>query len=161
MLNKFMMVFATFVDPIVKCGTNSDNQYYCTTSAGKTITDVDKLFCHNTHSFLGILGWVIVVLKIAIPLVIIVRGIVGLGKVAVTTGKPEDLQKAIKDMAWRIAGGIAIYFIPGLVMMVMGLFSQWNTTLEDYNSYRDFDVCKACILKPYDSSCTNAKGMYD
>lgn len=125
-------------------------------------------FCANSHKILGLVGWALTIFKIAIPLIIIIIGLVDLGKAAVSS-KPEEIKKSVTSLLWRLVGGIAIFFIPTIVLMIFG----WTTNLGsetgalgksqviDVGEVPDWNICKACILAPYTKNCVNAQGSYD
>ena len=109
-------------------------------------------FCSDTHEILGLVGWALTIFKIVIPLIIIALGLIDLGKAAVSS-KPEEIKKSATSLAWRIAGGILIFFIPTIVMLVFGFVSKFS----DSQSQVDWNVCYKCITAPWDSTCKDAK----
>lgn len=107
-------------------------------------------FCHDTHELLQLVGWVLTIFKIVIPLIIIALGLVDLGKAAVSS-KPEEIKKSATSLAWRVAGGILIFFIPTIVMVVFGFVGQFNNATTETGS--DYSICKACITVPWSGDC--------
>lgn len=107
-------------------------------------------FCHDTHEILQLVGWVLTIFKIVIPLIIIALGLVDLGKAAVSS-KPEEIKKAGTSLMWRVAGGILIFFVPTIVMVVFGFVGQFQKATTDAGS--DYDICKACITVPWGKGC--------
>ena len=114
-------------------------------------------FCNNTHQVLSLIGWVLVVFKIAIPLIIIVVGLIDLGKAAVSS-KPEEIKKSVGSLLWRLVGGVAIFFVPVIIMTIFGWVSGYTSAK---STIPDWNVCYDCIVAPYSSTCTNAHGQYD
>ena len=101
-------------------------------------------FCTQTAELLRLIGWVLTFFKIAIPLIIIVIGLVDLGKAAVSS-KPEEIKKSVGSLVWRIIGGVAIFFVPMLVLAIFRLVSGYN---EAESSVSDWNVCYDCIITP-------------
>ena len=114
-------------------------------------------FCTNTHQVLSIVGWALVIFKIAIPLIIIVIGLIDLGKAAVSS-KPEEIKKCVGSLLWRLIGGIAIFFLPTIIMTIFGWISGYSST---QSQITDWDVCYRCIVSPGDKVCADARGQYD
>jgi len=105
-------------------------------------------FCGDASEILRLVGWVLMIVKIVIPLIIIILGLIDLGKAAVSS-KPEEIKKSITSLAWRAAGGVLIFFIPSLVMLIFGLVTRFNT--ETNESTIDYNICKACIISPWNN----------
>lgn len=102
-------------------------------------------FCKNTANMWQIVGYVLLVFKIVIPILLIIFGMLDLGK-AVVASKDDEIKKATKSLAFRAASGVIIFFIPTLVGMVLGLVSNFSQS----GAKEDFDTCRACITKPND-----------
>lgn len=88
-----------------------------------------------------IIGWVLWVFKIVIPIVIIIFGVIDLGK-AVVASKDDEIKKSVKSLVMRVVAGIVIFFIPTLVGAIFSLVGEFNDNKEEYNK------CKACITNP-------------
>lgn len=112
-------------------------------------------FCANTHEILALVGWALTIFKVVIPLIIIALGLLDLGKAAVSS-KPEEIKKSATSLVWRIVGGIVIFFIPTIVMLVFGFVANFGDTKNNI----DFDVCYGCITSPWGGACSNAQSEY-
>ncbi len=110
-------------------------------------------FCADTANIWQIVGYVLLVFKIVIPILLIIFGMMDLGK-AVIGSKDDDIKKAVKSLAMRAVAAVVIFFIPTLVSMILGLVSNFN----DSGAKANFDNCRACITNPNGSTC---KGMAD
>lgn len=108
-------------------------------------------FCSNTAGILQMLGWVLTIVKIAIPLIIVIYGIMDLAK-AVVASKEDEIKTGAKRLMWRAVAGICIFFIPSIVMWLFGTITTYNT------GANGFDTCKNCILTPW--SCTTTNMQY-
>lgn len=100
-------------------------------------------FCKNTANVWQIVGYVLLVFKIVIPILLIVFGMMDLGK-AVIASKDDEIKKATTHLAYRAAAAVIIFFIPTLVGMVLGLVSNFNKS----GAKDDFETCRACITEP-------------
>ncbi len=105
-------------------------------------------FCRETFEILQLVGWALTVFKVVIPLIIIALGLIDLGKAAVSS-KPEEIKKSATSLAWRVAGGIIIFFIPTIVMVVFGFVGKFD----ENTGQTDYDVCKTCITSPWSNGC--------
>lgn len=100
-------------------------------------------FCTDMKDVVQIIGYVLLVFKIAIPLLIIAFGIFDFGK-AVVAEKEDEIKKQTKRLLFRVIAGIVIFLIPNIVLFIFGLINE-------YSADRDaaaFSVCEQCFLHP-------------
>lgn len=100
-------------------------------------------FCTNMKDVVQIIGYVLLVFKIAIPLLIIALGMFDFGK-AVIAEKDEEIKRQTKRLIYRVIAGIVIFLIPNIILWIFGL-------INDYSSNKDaagFSVCEQCFLHP-------------
>ena len=124
-------------------------------------------FCSNTHQLLAIVGWILTVFKIAIPIIIIILGLIDLGKAAVSD-KPEEIKKSATSLLYRLIGGVAIFFVPMIIMTAFGWVSGWDKATSELGEYnnngyktQEWNICKACIINPWSDDCAKIEGKYD
>lgn len=110
-----------------------------------TLLGAIDTFCYDTSEILQLVGWVVTIIKIGIPLIIIILGLIDLGKAAVSS-KPEEIKKTATSLIWRIVGGIAIFFVPTIIMLVFRIVNGFNTVEQK----TDFNICYDCIVSPWD-----------
>lgn len=103
-------------------------------------------FCSNARDVLSFVGWILTVFKVAIPLLIIGYGMFDFGQ-AVVGSKDDDIKKSTKRLMYRALAGVVIFFIPSIVLWLFGLINGYS------NAAESFDLCKTCILYPWDNSC--------
>lgn len=106
-------------------------------------------FCSETATLLQFIGYGLLVFKIAIPVVIIILGIVDFGK-AVVAEKSDDVKTYAKRLLWRLIAGIIIFFVPNIVTWVFGLVAEYNSNQGAFN------VCQECIVHPSGDVCKEA-----
>ncbi len=107
----------------------------------------DPKFCTELAGLWQIIGWILWVFKIAIPIIIIIFGMIDLGK-AVVASKDDEIKKSVKSLAIRAIAGIIIFFVPTLVGAIFGLVGDFSGDLE-----AEYDKCAACITSPGGDEC--------
>lgn len=114
-------------------------------------TNIYEHTCSNPNvlNAMRIIGWVVLVVKIVAPLFIIVFGMIDFGK-AVTSNDEGALSKATYGLIRRVIAGIAIFFIPSILLAFIELVGIDTT---------DFGVCSECILNL--STCDDAVSEND
>lgn len=77
-------------------------------------------FCSNAGvlSLFEFLGIAVTAIKIAIPIILIVLGMLDMGK-AVTSGKDDEIKKQLKVFLFRAVAAVLVFFIPSIVGLVM------------------------------------------
>lgn len=101
-------------------------------------------FCYKTARIWQLIGYVLLFLKIAIPLVIIILGTIDFGK-AVVSSDEKAIQKSGVSLAKRVLLGIIIFFVPTLVNAVFAYIKKFNSLKGEYL------ICLECVTKP--NSC--------
>lgn len=108
-------------------------------------------FCANTANIWQIVGYVLLVFKIIIPILLIIFGMIDLGT-AVVSSKDDEVKKAVKKLGMRAVAAVAIFFVPTIVSMILGVVSNFQSS----GAREDFDVCRECITNPGgDGECSN------
>lgn len=105
-------------------------------------------FCQDSANIWQVVGYILLVFKIVIPIILIVLGMIDLGK-AVVASKDDEIKKAVKSLAMRAIAAVVIFFIPTLVGIVMSLVSNFS----DSGASVDYNICKSCIVSPNGNTC--------
>ena len=71
-------------------------------------------FCADTAGIWGLLGWVVFILKIVIPLILIVLGMIDLGK-AVVESDDKAINTAVNTLLHRFIAAVIVFFIPTII----------------------------------------------
>lgn len=116
----------------------------------------DVNFCASTANIWQIVGYVLLVFKIAIPLLLIILGMMDLGK-AVVASKSDEVSKSVKSLAFRAVAAVIIFLIPTLIGFVMGLVSDF----QESGAKADFDICRQCLTRPNGSCADEAKKAWE
>ena len=107
---------------------------------------VDNI-CSSSADIWRTIGYFLMVFKIVIPIILIILGMIDLGK-AVVSSDDKAISKAVKSLAMRLVAAVAIFFIPTIVSLVIGLV---DTSVEN-----KYEVCAKCISSPNGQVCTDA-----
>ena len=98
-------------------------------------------FCAHSANVWQIVGYVLLVFKIVIPILLIIWGMLDLGR-AVVASKDDEIKKATKSLAYRAVAGVIIFFLPTIDGLVMGFICSFGEVEEDW------DICRTCIVNP-------------
>ncbi len=85
------------------------------------------------------LGITLNFVKIAVPVLIILFGLIDLYK-AVTASKDDAIKKAVRSIALRVVAGVFVFLLPGLVQFALNLVQEWS----DYQV--NWCCCTECLL---------------
>ena len=107
-------------------------------------------FCVNTANIWQVVGYLLLVVKIVIPILLIIWGMLDLGK-AVVAAKDDEIKKATKYLAMRAISAVLIFFIPTIVNVVLGIISNFSES----GAQDDWQVCRKCITDPGDGECAS------
>ena len=102
--------------------------------------------CTEAKDVLAFAGWILTFFKIAIPLLIIGLGMFDFGK-AVVSSKDDEIKKSAKTLMYRAIAGVIIFFVPTLVLWLFSTVRGFNSA---ENNVEDFNICRDCILTPWD-----------
>lgn len=103
-------------------------------------------FCYKTASVWQFVGQIIFILKILIPIIIIVFGMIDLGR-AVMDSDDKIISKALKLLFKRVVIGICIFFVPILVKVVFGMIVSFSEEMKN-----DAWNCITCLTDPYNET---------
>ena len=101
----------------------------------------DAHVCTDLWQVWQILGWILTVFKIVIPVIIIIFGVIDLGK-AVVASKDDEIKKSVKSLAMRAIAGIVIFFIPTLISAIFNIVDDFQEVKGEYK------ICSDCIIHP-------------
>ena len=109
-----------------------------------------EAFCVKSAPVWQLVGKILMVFKIVIPILLIVFGMIDLGK-AVIASKDDAVEKATQTLIKRLIAGIVIFFIPFIVGAIFSLIDSFKD-LNDDSEYK-YNVCNKCVVSPNSSSC--------
>ena len=106
-------------------------------------------FCYETSGIWQFAGYAVMVLKIIIPSILIILGIVALGK-AVIAADDKEIKTAVNSLIKKFIAAVIIFFIPQIMSGLFKVVAGFKEVEPDYN------VCVKCITSPRNSTCTSA-----
>ena len=96
-------------------------------------------FCAQTANIWQILGHVVVIFKIIIPLLLVIFGMIDIGK-AVVNSDEKAISKATGTLVKRFIAAVVVFFIPTIVSAIFSALSLVNT-----GENSDYNICVQCI----------------
>lgn len=104
--------------------------------------------CSQTAGLWQLVGNLLTMFKIVIPVILILVGIITLGKAVISTDEAEA-KKGFNLLIKKFIIAVAIFFLPTLVSVMFTSVGNFNELKDDY------DVCKECISSPSGEYCVN------
>ena len=88
-------------------------------------------FCADTANIWRTVGYFLLVFKIVIPIILIILGMVDLGK-AVISSDNKEVSKAAKSLLMRCIAAVAIFFVPTVINLLINIAnSVWPSLIGD------------------------------
>lgn len=109
-------------------------------------------FCYKTASIWQIAGYGFLILKIVIPLILIILGIIDFGK-AVLSSDDKSIKDATITLVKRVIAGVIIFFIPTVIKVIFGYIAGFTSDMQD-----DFMNCVNCLTSPNNACDTSYEG---
>lgn len=105
---------------------------------------MDSTFCTETASVWGILGYIVLALRIVIPLALIILGMIDMGK-AVIEDDEKAIGTAVGKLVRRFIAALLVFFIPVIVSVLFNaIFNAGIDAKGRGNS--NYNVCVQCLL---------------
>ncbi len=101
---------------------------------------------NSIKTVMRLFGYVLLVARIAVPLIIIGLGTFDLFK-SVVDKDEKSLMKQMKQLGIRILAGLIVFFVPNIVAVVFSMSDKLNII-----ETGQYQTCADCLLKP--SSCS-------
>lgn len=96
-------------------------------------------FCSDTSNVWNVLGYIVTVLKILIPLILIVIGMVDLGK-AVVSSDDKAINKAVTSLIKRFIAAVVMFFIPTIISALFNALAIMGPV-----NQADYNICVQCV----------------
>ena len=106
---------------------------------------IENDFCLRTSAIWQFVGYGLFALKIAIPLIIIIFGIIDFAK-AVASSDDKAIKNASMSLFRRLLVGICIFFVPTIVAVVFNLIDN----VADLDGLTE---CEECLFNPTSATC--------
>ena len=109
-------------------------------------------FCEKTAVIWQVVGYIFLIVKIVLPLILVILGMIDLGK-AVLSSDDKSIKDAAMLLAKRVVAGIIIYFIPTIIQVAFNYISGFNEDMQN-----DAKNCIDCLTDPRNSCDTSYEG---
>ena len=110
----------------------------------------EQTFCADTANIWQVLGYVVNVIKIVIPLILIILGMLDLGK-AVVEDDDKAVNKAVTRLVKRFIAAVVMFFIPTIISAVFSMVVGVNLKENDAN------ICVQCLTNGNGEVCQVAQ----
>jgi len=104
-------------------------------------------FCSDTALIWQFIGYILMIFKIVIPLLLLILGMFDLGK-AVVASDDKAINKATTALVKRAVAAIIIFFIPTLIGFVFSIVAGFSDEIEN-----NYTACKTCAVSPTGKVC--------
>lgn len=113
-------------------------------------------FCSKTADIWQLIGKAFLILKVVIPLLIIIFGIVNLSK-AVLSGEDKAIKENVSKLIKRLIAGVVIFLVPTIIRFIFDSLSYISGNKLTENT----EVCINCLVDPYnDCDTSNSGGIF-
>lgn len=113
-------------------------------------------FCAQSSQIWQFIGRLVQIFKILIPVILVILGLIALGK-AIVTDDDKAVKTATNGLIKKFIIAIVIFFIPSIVNAIMGLVI---VDKEDKDNMTDSAVCISCIVSPSGDVCRDKVAKY-
>ena len=107
--------------------------------------------CTTLKPFLNIVGYVVIIVKIVVPILLVVFGMLDVGK-SVIASKPDEVTKNLKSFAMRCVAAVLIFFIPSIVSVLINAVAETGqsgeATGDNSNANSNWLTCWQYVLSP-------------
>lgn len=98
----------------------------------------DGTFCADTANIWQVLGFVVNIIKIVIPLILIILGMLDLGK-AVVASDDKAISKSVNSLVKRFVAAVVMFFIPTIISAIFSVVANVDLRNGDAN------ICVQCV----------------
>ena len=129
---------------ITKAEEKEENKGNVLSNNGKNTTGDSFKFC-DVNENPGVLGafklasFAIDLAKIAVPIILIIFGMIDLSK-AVVDAKDDSIKKSALQFGTRMAVGVLIFFVPTIILLIFDNVDKWD------GIESKFSPCLNCLL---------------
>ena len=99
-------------------------------------------FCYKTAKVWQIVGYGLLILKIVIPIILIVLGVIDFGKAAISSDE-KMIKNASVTFLKRVIAGVAIFFIPTIIDVAFKFIGGFTSDMQ-----ADYLNCISCLTSP-------------
>ncbi len=86
---------------------------------------LEESFCSTTRGIWIFIGQIVLIFKIIIPVILVILGVVALGK-AVISDDDKEIKSAVTKLIKKVIIAVIIFFIPQLVKGIFNLIGGYG-----------------------------------
>ena len=101
---------------------------------------------NTTLKAFQVIGYILIILKILVPIIIIILGIIEFGKAALS-GDEKANTTSFKTLMMKIITGIMIFFIPTVLDFALSMVQGTKDVALKYEG------CTTCMIDPFSEDC--------
>ncbi len=113
---------------------------------------LDLNFCEDTVNTWKLIGTAMYVIKIVVPLLVIITGIIPVFGV-ITKGSADEIPIAVKSVLSKMLAAILVFLVPVIIPTVIDMLVDTETSAE-------IRVCEICFKDPFGGECNGAQDDY-
>lgn len=106
--------------------------------------------CRDLAKSLRTGGFILLIVKILLPLIIIVKATMNFISV-INKGSSDELKNNFKKLFRNILAALVVFLVPTFINIIFTFFSKYNENITD-----DSLICSECVFHPMGNVCTNA-----
>ena len=112
-------------------------------------------FCAETFEIWQFVGYIMMIFKIVIPLLLLILGMFDLGK-AVVASDDKAINKATTALVKRAVAAIIIFFIPTIIGFAFSIVNGFQNDKAVKNNYAR---CRDCLVSPTNADKCNGNAI--
>ena len=105
---------------------------------------MENNICIQTIKTWQIIGVIIYIIKILVPLIVMITGIISISKLIVSSN-PEDIKPSVTQFLKQLLAAILIFFVPSIIDSLIKLLVDNDTS--------NFNECRTCLFHPTENEC--------
>ena len=102
--------------------------------------------CASTAGVWQLVGLLLLIFKVVIPAILIIIGIITLGK-AVISDDDKEAKKGFTGLIKKFIVAVMIFFLPTIISALFMGINNFEDVQDDYY------ICKKCIMNPNGTEC--------
>ena len=106
-------------------------------------------FCYKTAEVWQIIGYALLILKIVIPIILIVLGMIDIGK-AVLSSDEKLIKDGVMKLIKRVIAAVIIFFIPTVIDVLFQFIGAFSESVRN-----DYANCIDCLTSPTNNCDTS------
>lgn len=145
-MNKIIVLFASIFAIMMPLTVQANTYEHVMFTGSNDEQHVGENVCKDASKTMRFVGYIILMIKVLVPLVIIIMGSFDFAKAVTGNKGDEDIKKGAKTLGRRMVAGVIIFLVPTILNTLLNTISEWANYKTDYLE------CTDCLFSP--TSCT-------